>query len=158
MYKDPEKFKEWLSHQSLKCQRKWSDPNRVKKYFESLGKPKPKGKDSPRWIGDELSYTTAHLYVRAIKPIPSNCEKCGEPLTTKSYNDNSGRVRRSLDLCNINGVYNRDPGNYIWLCTKCHRKMDGHPYIIMKDKTRFNLFFNQFYAANSALLDCAENA
>ena len=129
MPKDPEKFKDWLSKQKPKCQRKWSDPERVKAHWDNLcGKEKPIKQDSPRWVGDDAKYVTVHLYVKTIKPVPGACQICGNPRKERTYK-NSGkykvdRVCCGLELANINGRYNRDPDNYIWLCSVCHKKFD----------------------------------
>ena len=139
MPKDPEKFKEWLSHQTPKTQRKWSKPGAIEAHFKRCGHPMPKGPDSPNWVGDAIKYNSLHLWLRKTIPKPDCCTHCGEPV-------------ERLELANINGIYNRDPNNYIWICTTCHRKMDGHSYKKMKTKTRHGLFFNQYYQEYSALL------
>lgn len=136
--KDPEKFRAWLEKQKPKVQKRWSNTDRLEKIWDACSHPQPKGSDSPLWKGDNLKYNSAHIIVSKIKPKPEECTRCGS-----TY----GR----LELANLDGNYNRDPDNYIWLCTKCHRKMDGHAYKKMKEETRHGLFFNQYYQALSPL-------
>lgn len=136
--KDPIKFQKWFDNQKPKTQRKWADPDKREKLYGNLKRNHPKGSDSCHWKGDNLSYCSAHLFVSAIKPKPGSCAVCGST---------SGR----LELANLDGYYNRDPNNYVWLCTKCHRKMDGHAYKKMKIETRHGLYFNQYYQAVSSL-------
>jgi len=135
--KDPEKFEEWLSHQTQKCQRKW----RKRGIQIFVGRPQPKGEESKNWKGDQISYKTAHIWVQKIKPKPTHCPKCG--------------AESKIELCNINGVYNRDPENYQWLCTKCHRAFDGFSYKRMRQRAN-QFFFNQYYQANISMFGCAE--
>jgi hypothetical protein len=136
--KDPVKFQEWLSKQKPKTQKKWSDPERLKKVWAACSHPQPKGSDSPHWKESDAGYDTVHEYVRNLKPRPSCCPNCGS-------------IFCRMELANLDGHYNRDPNNYIWLCTKCHKKMDGVAYKMMKEKTRHGLFFNQYYQAFSPL-------
>lgn len=136
--KDPIKFSEWLSKQKPKVQKKWSNPDRLNELWKKCSHIQPKGKDSPRWKGDNIKYNSAHLLVAKLKPNTGYCSKCGIK-------------KERLELANLSGIYNRDPGNYIWLCTKCHRKMDGFSYKKMKIETRHDLFFNQYYQEKSAM-------
>jgi len=136
--KDPEKFKEWLSHQTEKCKRKWSNPRRLKEHWDKQGHPQPKGSDSLCWKGDNVKYNSLHLLMRKVKPKLNVCDKCG-------------KKAKRIELANISGIYNRDPDNYFYLCTKCHREFDRHSYKMMRGQAH-QLFFNQFYQANSALL------
>jgi ribosomal protein L37AE/L43A len=137
---DPALFEKWLSHQSSKCRKKWNTPEKVHSLFLKMGRPGKTGDKSPAWKGDEIKYNSLHLVLRRDIPKPDICTHCG----TKP---------KRLELCNISGVYSRDPSNYIWLCTKCHRKMDGHAYKLMKTKTRHDLFFNQYYQSSLVVLD-----
>jgi hypothetical protein len=133
--KDPEKLKEWLSKQKPKTQKKWSDPERLKKLWAACSRPGKKGSDSPRWKGDDVGYDMVHQCVRKVKPRPPACPNCGS-------------VYCRMELANLNGHYNRDPNNYVWLCTTCHKRMDGFAYKMMKEETRHGLFFNQYYQAS----------
>lgn len=136
---DKEKFAAWLSHQTKKCQRKWSNPDKIREWQKKCGRPGKKGEDSPRWVGDNIKYNSLHLILRKQIEKPEGCTHCG-------------KKAERLELANITGQYTRDPTNYIWLCTKCHRKMDGHAYKLMKQKTRHGLFFNQYYQQNAAII------
>lgn len=141
--KDPVKLAEWLSKQKPRVQKKWSNPAKLAALWEKCSHEQPKGKDSPRWKGDEIKYNSAHLLVAKLKPKPDSCTKCGV-------------IKERLELANLSGIYNRDPENYIWLCTKCHRKMDGHSYKKMKPETRYDSFYNQYHQEQSALLPVLE--
>ena len=136
---NPVLFAEWLSKQTKKCQKKWSSPDKIRAWQKTCGRPGKKGESSPVWKGDDIKYNSLHLVLRRKIPKPETCSHCGEK-------------PKRLELCNISGEYNRDPANYIWLCTTCHRKMDGFSFKRMKAKTKYNLFFNQFYQEVSALL------
>jgi len=61
--------------------------------------------------GDKLGYQAIHKLVRRIKPIPLNCEFCGKS--------------KKLQLANMTGVYDINPDNYKYLCSKCHVYHDG---------------------------------
>ena len=137
--KDPKKLELWLSKQKPKIQKRWLDPERREKLWKSCSRPQPKGENNPRWKGNEIKYNSAHLLVAKIKQKPDSCQICG-------------MVKERLELANLSGVYNRNPDNYIWLCTKCHRRMDRFAYKKMKASTRHELFFNQYYQEQSALL------
>lgn len=136
---NPVLFSEWLSKQSKRCQKKWSNPDKIRAWQKTCGRPGKKGETSPNWKGDNIKYNSLHLALRRIILKPEVCQHCGQK-------------PKRLELCNINGEYNRDPANYIWLCTTCHRKMDGFSYKRMKIKTQHDLFFNQFFQEFSALL------
>jgi hypothetical protein len=62
------------------------------------------------WKGDNVGYVALHQFIKLRKPKPKVCESC------------SREVR--LDLANISGEYKRDVNDFIWLCRKCHTKMD----------------------------------
>lgn len=88
----------------------------TKKVLSDLKKGKYNGEDNPAWKGDNVGYGALHRWIKKIKPQPNKCEKCGK--TTKD-----------LELSN-NGIYNRDPNNYEYLCYKCHKIKDGTIYNI----------------------------
>lgn len=73
------------------------------------------GSTNPRWTGAKVGYSQLHKWVRKIKPVPKECVRCG--------------LVKKLQLSN-NGVYDRNPDNWEYLCPKCH---------VYKDGTVFNL-------------------
>lgn len=70
------------------------------------------GPSHPNWVGDKVSYSSLHAWVRQHKGIPQKCEHCG---TTKP---------RKYEWASIDHKYLRDLDNWVRLCTKCHRQMD----------------------------------
>jgi len=62
-------------------------------------------------MGDDVSYSALHHWVRKYKPKPVACEHCG---TTS----------RSLDWANKSREYKRDLDDWIALCQRCHRAYD----------------------------------
>lgn len=89
------------------------------------------GKDNPNWKGDNVGYHCLHTYIRRHKPKPEACEKCG-------------KIQDYLELANISGEYKRKIDDYIYLCVKCHKEMDGtlQPFIEGGEKTRFQKGMN----------------
>jgi len=70
------------------------------------------GVNNPNWKGSKAGYKCIHDWVRKRKKKPKACQKCG-------------RVQDYLELANISGEYKRDINDYIYLCVRCHKKMDG---------------------------------
>jgi hypothetical protein len=70
------------------------------------------GNKNPAWKGDGVGYKALHAWMRKHKIRAKNCQHCGNN-------------ERRLEIANLNGVYNRDINNYLWLCRSCHRKHDG---------------------------------
>lgn len=66
-----------------------------------------------RWKGDDVGYDALHEWIRKnkIMPYDSKCESCG--------------VVRPLQATNISGNYLRDIKDYMYICSKCHYKMDN---------------------------------
>lgn len=71
----------------------------------------PKGKRHYLWMGDNVKYVALHDWVRRTKPIPSSCTHCCK--------------ESKLQAANISGEYRRDITDWVYLCCKCHRIMDG---------------------------------
>lgn len=72
------------------------------------------GEKNNKWKGDSVGYKQVHKWVRARKPIPALCPKCGES--------------KKLQLSNIGRKYTRDFKNWEYLCVKCHVYKDGTVY------------------------------
>lgn len=65
--------------------------------------------------GDSVKYRGLHAWLVNNKQKPETCENCGA----------SGR----LEIANINGhKYTRNLSDYMYLCVKCHRDLDGAKY------------------------------
>lgn len=65
---------------------------------------------SPSWKGDNVGYSALHYWARKYIPKPEVCIRC--------------KTKKLLEISN-NGIYNREPKNWEWLCKNCHRKKDG---------------------------------
>lgn len=70
------------------------------------------GQEHPHWVGDRVSYSSLHAWVRQHKGTPQKCEICGQ---TKS---------RKYEWANKDHSYRRNLDDWIRLCTKCHRQYD----------------------------------
>lgn len=69
------------------------------------------GKENPSWKDKDVGNSGLHKFIRRHNPPPKCCPLCG-------------KKTKKLDLANINGNYNRDFENYMYLCHKCHSGMD----------------------------------
>lgn len=133
MVNDPPKYKnkKWLNYQYFILQRKikdiaqenevtvktihyWLRKFNLRKRSKKVGNYSnhPRSKNHPNWKGEKVGYTCLHSWVRRRKEKPDHCQKCGK---TQNY----------LELANISGEYKRDIEDYIYLCVKCHKEMDG---------------------------------
>jgi hypothetical protein len=85
-----------------------------------------KGANNPNWKGDNVGYKCLHDWIRLRKPKPKKCQQCGNE---QNY----------LELANISGEYKRDIDDYVYLCVRCHKEMDGtlEAFIEGGSKTRF---------------------
>lgn len=70
-----------------------------------------------------------HLWARRWIPKPDKCQKCGKPDNGKKW---------QMDLANIGHKYERNLTDWIWLCRKCHIRIDGRlePFLMTKNKTK----------------------
>lgn len=66
---------------------------------------------SPNWKGDSISYSTAHLWLRAHHIKTGICKKCKE----KKYTEWALKKGRK---------YTRHKKDYFELCRSCHRRYD----------------------------------
>ena len=88
------------------------------------GKPNPKraiaykgrfkGEDNPNFKGDDVSYGGLHRWVYRNIPKPGVCPRCGITPT-----------RGRIEAHNISGTYQRNPQDWEYLCSVCHREVDG---------------------------------
>jgi len=71
-----------------------------------------RGEKSHSWKGDDVGIHALHAWVNRNKPKPvgGKCEIC--------------YVEQYYDLANITGIYDRDFGNYQYLCRSCHTIFD----------------------------------
>ena len=73
-----------------------------------------KGVKNPNWKGDNAGYGSKHDWLKVRYGKPKYCEHCS---TTKA---------KKYEWANVSGKYLRDRGDWIRLCTSCHRKFDNH--------------------------------
>jgi len=59
-----------------------------------------------QWKGNKATLNSIHYWVKARKPKPIWCEKCG--------------IRKAYDLANLSQKYKRDINDYAYWCRKCH--------------------------------------
>lgn len=65
---------------------------------------------SPNWKGEKACLGSIHAWVKRRKPKPVFCEYC---------NDN-----KAMELANLSGKYLRDVDDFMWLCCRCHARLD----------------------------------
>ena len=64
---------------------------------------------------ERVTYRSLHAWLRANKPNPGHCECCGS----------TGK----LEIASINRHnYSRNLDDYMYLCVKCHRNLDGSKF------------------------------
>lgn len=83
------------------------------------GKQRPDitGPKSSRWKGDAVKYLSLHAWLHRWKPRPKKCEFCLR---------NPPR-----ELANISGNYLRELSDYLWLCHRCHMRLDNGIRILL---------------------------
>jgi len=64
-----------------------------------------------QWKGDDVGYFSLHEWIKKRLPKPERCQRCN---TISPY-----------DLANISGEYNREIGDWWWICRSCHMVTDG---------------------------------
>lgn len=74
--------------------------------------PKVAGENHPDWKGDSVGYSGLHKWVKRTYGLREKCEHCG--------------INEKLNLANKNGLYNRDPDNWLTLCKRCHIIFDNN--------------------------------
>lgn len=71
-----------------------------------------RGDKSKKWKGDNAKKMAMHQWIERIMGKPKKCEHCGTTAAKK------------YEWANKNHTYLRDIGDYVRLCTSCHRKYD----------------------------------
>jgi hypothetical protein len=72
--------------------------------------------NSHNWVGDNVSYSRLHTWVRGKLGKPFYCEHCGSRDSSKKY-----------EWANKSREYKRELSDWIRLCKKCHIKYDNVP-------------------------------
>lgn len=70
------------------------------------------GENSPRWVGDKITYSGVHKWIKRVAGSAKDCMECGI-LDAKRY-----------EWENISGEYRRDLSDWKQLCCSCHRRFD----------------------------------
>ena len=69
------------------------------------------GKDNAMWKGDDICYSSLHVWIRRYKPRPELCEICCKTPPT--------------EVALVAEHHQRNIDAYQWLCHKCHIELDG---------------------------------
>lgn len=69
-----------------------------------------KNEKHPMWKGNKAGYSAIHDWIRRNKVKPILCEVCNQ--------------KKKLQASNISGEYKRDINDFIYVCSKCHSKID----------------------------------
>ncbi len=69
------------------------------------------GANHSSWKGEAVGYRGLHYWIRRKNGHPIVCVQCG--------------VRgRGIQWANTDGLYRRDPADYVGMCPSCHKKHD----------------------------------
>jgi len=77
----------------------------------------------PNWKGDKACRVAIHQWIKRRKPKPKLCEYCNE--------------NEAKDLANLSGKYLRDVTDFMWLCRKCHLRLDGRQIYMYRFKDSY---------------------
>jgi hypothetical protein len=69
-----------------------------------------RGEKSPRWKGKEAGYKAIHKWINENFGRPKKCEFCKK----------GGLIGKHIHWANISKKYERERGDWIRLCQKCH--------------------------------------
>ncbi len=115
--------KEYKNKASLGQHLRYHNPEERKKASErQIGKKnsnfgnhtsKNKGKNNPNWKGEKAKFIAIHTYISKRKEKPNKCENC-----------NKGNRRIELSFNHDLGNHTRNPNDYEYLCSKCHKQRD----------------------------------
>ena len=72
------------------------------------------GEKHPLWKGNDVSYSSLHVWVRRHRGKPTKCELCGKDVL----------VKKKIHWANKSGEYKRDLDDWLRLCASCHGKYD----------------------------------
>jgi len=86
----------------------------TKNKISESNKGKNKGKNNPDWKGDDATYSGFHMWMKKQKLKPNKCPKCRKK-----------KNRMELSFDHNLGDYTRNPNDYIYLCSSCHKKRDN---------------------------------
>jgi NUMOD3 motif-containing protein len=95
---------------SEETKKKISESNKGLKRSEETRK-KMLGENNHKWVGNKVSITALHKWVRSRFPKSKLCQLCNKV--------------PPIQLACITGIYNRELRNWAWFCVKCHHKWDN---------------------------------
>lgn len=75
------------------------------------------GSVNPKWVGESVTYSPLHSWVRRWNGKACRCEVCGLDRVPE------GKTRY-FQWANISGEYRRDLNDFFQLCVKCHKEYD----------------------------------
>lgn len=94
--------------------------------FKQMMSQRFSGDKHPQWKADNVGYYGIHTWLNKKYGVPNHCDNpdCIYPRKgTKKWLLKPYRFEWAL----IKGKeYSRNPKDYMWLCTACHRKYDGN--------------------------------
>lgn len=79
------------------------------------------GSRNHNWRGDNVAYSTLHIWVTRHRGRPRTCEFCG--------------ATEHVHWANKSRQYRRDLEDWMSLCVVCHRKYDGTTKLSREDAT-----------------------
>ena len=110
------------------CGKRCSNPHNLRCrdcYYKHIKKEKPKHlfqrgtklldeTKHAQWAGDSVGYRGLHIWVRKHLGNPDTCEFCGK----------SGLKGHAIHWANKDHSYKRNLGDWLRLCSRCHKKYD----------------------------------
>jgi hypothetical protein len=93
------------------CQQPTKFNRQTARYNPFIYRHHSRGKNNPRWKGDNVGYGALHDWVRKYLSKPDLCPKCN--------------VVAPYNVANLSGKYLRDLSDWEWLCVPCHMVQDG---------------------------------
>jgi len=100
------------------------------------GKSGLKAQDHPQWKGNKASYISKHHFIYRIKGKAQFCMNCGSSELPEGK-------KRWFEWANVDGMYSRNPKDYVSLCKTCHALLDD---VGGKTKTRWQVFGKMGFA------------
>jgi hypothetical protein len=70
-----------------------------------------RGPDHPEWKGENIAYSTLHLWLRREATKTGKCSACGVE-------------GKRTEWANLSGDYRRDLSDFSEMCVSCHKRFD----------------------------------
>lgn len=105
----------------------WNHTKKTKLVLSSKKIGLQANEKNPRWMGDKVSYSALHNWVRSHFKKPLVCDSCDK-------NPGKNKLgRNKLQWANRSNEYKRERSDWICLCGKCHNKFD-RPWLKRKKR------------------------